>query len=71
MLDSCRFREDRRGGQECINNCSRVCLLFAAAGWTQTVAIRAGNLIDPAVGTVTKNQIILVKDKKIAEVVRM
>jgi len=37
-----------------------------AAG--QTVAIRAGNLIDPKNGTVTKNQIILVKDKKIVSV---
>jgi len=43
-------------------------LLPAVAAWTQTVAIRAGNLIDPANGTVTKNQIILVKDKKIVEV---
>ncbi|MFZ0137562.1 MAG: amidohydrolase family protein [Candidatus Sulfotelmatobacter sp.] len=30
-----------------------------------TIAIRAGHLIDPKNGTVTKNQIILVKDKKI------
>ncbi len=34
-----------------------------AAG--QTIAIRAGHLIDPKNGTVAKNQIILVKDKKI------
>ena len=45
-----------------------VCLLLAAPAWTQTVAIRAGNLIDPATGTVARNQIILIKDKKIAEV---
>jgi len=41
---------------------------FAAPVWGQTVAIRAGNLIDPATGTVAKNQIILVKDKKIVDV---
>jgi imidazolonepropionase-like amidohydrolase len=34
----------------------------------QTVAIRAGNLVDPATGSVAKNQIILVRDGKIAEV---
>ncbi|HEV3513265.1 MAG TPA: amidohydrolase family protein [Candidatus Sulfotelmatobacter sp.] len=45
-----------------------VCLLVAATAWAQTVAIRAGNLIDPANGTVAKNQIILVKDKKILAV---
>ena len=45
-----------------------ICLLLAVPAWAQTVAIRAGNLIDPATGAVTKNQIILVKDKKIAEV---
>ena len=41
---------------------------FAAPAWAQTVAIRAGNLIDPATGTVAKSQIILVKDKKIVDV---
>ena len=45
-----------------------VCLLLAIPTWAQTVAIRAGNLIDPATGAVAKNQIILVKDKKIVEV---
>ena len=45
-----------------------VCLLLAVPAWSQTVAIRAGNLIDPATGTVSKNQIILVKDKKILAV---
>jgi imidazolonepropionase-like amidohydrolase len=34
----------------------------------QTVAIRAGNLIDPAKGSVSKNQIVLVKDGKIVAV---
>jgi imidazolonepropionase-like amidohydrolase len=43
-------------------------ILFAAPAWAQTIAIRAGNVIDPAKGTVAKNQIILVKDGKIAEV---
>lgn len=42
--------------------------LLAVPAWTQTVAVRAGNLIDPAKGTVTRNQIILVKDKKIVDV---
>jgi len=45
-----------------------VCLLLAVSVWAQTVAIRAGNLIDPATGTVAKNQIILVKDRKIQAV---
>ena len=45
-----------------------LCFLVAVPACAQTVAIRAGNLIDPATGKVTKNQIILVKDKKIAEV---
>ncbi len=45
-----------------------VCLLLAASGWAQTVAIRAGNLIDPATGKVSRNQIILVKDQKIQAV---
>jgi imidazolonepropionase-like amidohydrolase len=43
-------------------------VLFAAPAWAQTVAIRAGNLIDPATGKVAKNQIILVQDKKIVDV---
>jgi imidazolonepropionase-like amidohydrolase len=41
---------------------------LAVSAWGQTVAIRAGNLIDPATGTVAKNQTILVKDKRIIEV---
>jgi imidazolonepropionase-like amidohydrolase len=45
-----------------------MCLLVTVPAWAQTVAIRAGNLIDPATGTVSKNQIILVKGKKIVEV---
>jgi len=43
-------------------------ILFALPVRAQTVAIRAGNLIDPATGTVAKNQIILVKDQKITDV---
>jgi len=48
----------------------RILLGVSLAGsvWAQTVAIRAGNLIDPATGSVAKNQIILVKDKKIVDV---
>lgn len=45
-----------------------VYFLVAGSTQAQTVAIRAGNLIDTANGTVSKNQIILVKDKKIVEV---
>src|SRR6202451_152183 len=45
-----------------------LCFLVAVPARAQTVAIRAGNLIDPANGTVTKNQVILVKSKKIVEV---
>lgn len=42
--------------------------LLSCAAQAQTVAIRAGNVIDPDRGTVAKNQVILVKDGKIAEV---
>jgi imidazolonepropionase-like amidohydrolase len=45
-----------------------VFLLAVAPAAAQTTAIRAGNLIDPATGKVTRNQIILVRDGKIAEV---
>lgn len=45
-----------------------LCFFLTVPAWAQTVAIRAGNLIDPATGSVARNQIILVKDKKIAEV---
>lgn len=43
-------------------------LLMNAALFAQTTAIRAGNLVDPASGTITKAQIILVKDGKVADV---
>ncbi|HWZ53957.1 MAG TPA: amidohydrolase family protein [Candidatus Acidoferrales bacterium] len=42
--------------------------LIAIPTHAQTVAIRAGNLIDPATGSVAKNQIILIKDQKITDV---
>src|SRR5229473_6256591 len=43
-------------------------LLFSGpAAVAQTVAIRAGNLVDPATGSVAKNQIILVRGGKIVE----
>lgn len=45
-----------------------IILLLAYPAFAQTTVIRAGNLIDPASGTIAKNQIILVKDGKIAEV---
>ena len=43
-------------------------LFLASSLWAQTVAIRAGHLIDPATGLVTQNQIILVKDQKVVDV---
>lgn len=48
-------------------------ILWALLLWTlpasaQTVAIRAGNVIDPATGAVSKNQIIVVENGKIASV---
>ena len=45
-----------------------VILMFAEPALAQTTAIRAGNLIDPATGTVAKNQIILVQDGKITAI---
>jgi imidazolonepropionase-like amidohydrolase len=45
-----------------------IILVIAYPAFAQTTAIRAGNLIDPATGTIAKNQIIFVKDGKIAEV---
>lgn len=45
-------------------------LVLAAAGAarSQTIAIRAGNLIDPATSKVSKDQVILVKDGRIVDV---
>ncbi|HTS07450.1 MAG TPA: amidohydrolase family protein [Candidatus Eisenbacteria bacterium] len=45
-----------------------VCLFLAVSAFAQTIVIRAGILIDPATGAVAKNQVILVKDKKIQAV---
>ncbi len=46
-----------------------VLMVFAASAAAQTTtAIRAGRVIDPATGKVATNQVILVKDGKIAEV---
>lgn len=45
-----------------------ICLLLALPARSQTIAIRAGNLIDPANGTVSRDQVILVKDGKISAV---
>jgi len=42
--------------------------LFALPAAAQIIAIRAGNLIDPATGNVTRNQIILVQGGKISAV---
>jgi imidazolonepropionase-like amidohydrolase len=43
-------------------------LWISGTAIAETTVIRAGNLIDPATGTVSHNQIILVKDNRIAEV---
>ena len=43
-------------------------LLFMLPATAQTIAIRAGNLLDPAKGTVSKDQIILVENGKISAV---
>jgi len=43
-------------------------VLFAAPAAAQTIAIRAGSLIDPAKGTVSKGQVILVENGKITSV---
>ena len=45
-----------------------IAILFALPLWAQTVAIRAGNVIDPATGKVATNQIIVIKDKKITDI---
>lgn len=45
-----------------------LCISLVGSVCAQTIAIRAGHLIDPATGAVSSNQIILVKDKKIADV---
>jgi imidazolonepropionase-like amidohydrolase len=54
----------------CISRALSVLLgiVFAAPLWAQTIAIRAGHLIDPATGNVSTNQMIVVKDKKILDV---
>lgn len=44
-----------------------VCLTSTCA-FAQTVVIRAGNLIDPATGEVTRNQVIVVREGRITEV---
>ncbi len=41
---------------------------FATSAAAQTIAIRAGHLVNPANGTVTEPQVILIKDGKIQEI---
>ena len=43
-------------------------LVLPSTAFAQAVAIRAGNLVDPATGSVSRNQIILVRDGTITEV---
>ena len=43
-------------------------LLFAVPAGAQTIALRAGRVIDPATGGVANNQIILVENGKIASI---
>ncbi len=45
-----------------------IILIISGQVSAQTIVLRAGNLIDPATGTVSQNQIILVKDGKIMDV---
>ena len=45
-----------------------VIFLFFLTAAAQDIAIRAGNLIDPATGNVSKNQVIVIHDGKIASV---
>ena len=47
---------------------SFLCLAGLGTLAAGTTALRVGHLIDPATGTVAKNQIVLVKDGRIAEV---
>ena len=43
-------------------------LLIAGPVWAQTIAIRAGYIVDPAKGTVAKDQVILVEQGKIKSI---
>ncbi len=45
-----------------------VLLIAAGTAFSQTTALRVGHLIDPASGTTTQNQIILVKGRQIVDV---
>jgi len=45
-----------------------ICFLNCPVVLSQTIAIRAGHIVDPASGTVTDNQIILIKDGKIVDI---
>jgi len=45
-----------------------LCCWLAGVLHAQTIALRAGNLIDPATGKVAQNQVVLIKDRKIVEV---
>ena len=49
-------------------SCFLLVLLLVSTAISQTTAIRAGHLIDPATGKVAKDQVILIKEKKIVEV---
>lgn len=45
-----------------------VIFLFFSSGLAQTVAIRAGHVVDPAIGSVIDSQVILIRDGKIVEI---
>jgi imidazolonepropionase-like amidohydrolase len=45
-----------------------ISLLLSGSAFSQTIAVRAGHLIDPARGTVKANQIILVENGKITAI---
>jgi imidazolonepropionase-like amidohydrolase len=46
-----------------------LCLLFAVPSLAETIAIKAGHLIDPSHGTVTHDQVIMVEGGKIKSIV--
>ncbi len=51
-----------------LRNPSRKILFTPSPSLPKTIAIRAGNVIDPATGKVAQNQIIIIKDQKITDI---
>jgi hypothetical protein len=61
-------RKDRKAGVEMRKWLLTICWLLAVPAWSQTIAVRAGNLINPSNGTVSKEQVILIKGGNIEAV---